>query len=113
LKTCTMAAVVATILASKELHATDLEEAQDITDGEDLMRVIRAANIIKRFFRAKKVRTRLDHRLLTERVKFDVDLLRGLGRLLVQICLFCFLIQVIHLACYAFVHLMSIFWKGG
>jgi len=108
-----MAAVVATILASQELHATDLEKAQDITDGEDLMRVIRAANIIKRFFRAKKVRTRLDHRLLTERVKFDADLLRGLGRLLVQICLFGFLIPVIHLACYSFLHLMSIFWKGG
>jgi len=87
-----MAAVVVAILASQELHGTDLEEAEK--NGEDLLRLIRAANIIKRFFRAKKIGTRLDHRLLTERVKFDADLLRGLGRLLAQICLFCFLIQV-------------------
>ena len=87
-----MAAVVATILALQNLHATDLEEAGK--NGQDVMRVIRAANIIKRFFRAKSIRTRLNHRLLTERVKFDADLLRGLGRLLVQICLFCFLISV-------------------
>jgi len=87
-----MAAVVVAILASQELHGTDLGEAEK--NGEDLLRLIRAANIIKRFFRSKKIGTRLDHRLLTERVKFDADLLRGLGRLLVQICLFCFLIQV-------------------
>ena len=88
-----MAAVIATMMATKEAEMTDLERA-DKAVGQELIGAIRAAGIIKRFFRAKRIRTRLDHRNLTERVKFDAELLRGLGRLLIQICIFCFLIPV-------------------
>jgi len=88
-----MAAVIATMMATKEAEVTDLERADEEV-GQELLPAIRAVGIIKRFFRATRIRTRLDHRNLTERVKFDAELLRGLGRLLIQICIFCFLIPV-------------------
>ena len=85
---------VAAVLMAREAMQHDLEK--DGGDaGQDMMKVIRAVRIIKRFFISSRNRDRLDHRRLAERVLFDAELQRGLCRLAIQVLIFCLLIQVL------------------
>ena len=90
-----MAAVAAAILATKD-DGTDLECAYPASfpRGQDLESTILAINTIKRYFLRRKHPIRLDHRRLADRVLFDAELFRGLGRLAIQICIFCFKYQL-------------------
>lgn len=86
-------AVVAAVIAENEWRASDLEKASDEM-GQDLMRAIRAVGIIKRFFRRRKHLQRLHYKNLYQRLQFEHDLLRGLGRFFIQILIFCLLVPV-------------------
>ena len=89
---------VAAVLMTQAAMQHDLEGAGGESDaGPDMMRVIRAVRIIKRFFIASKNRDRLDHRRLGERVLFDAELQRGLCRMAIQVLIFCLLIQVLEI----------------
>lgn len=90
-----MLMAVAAVLMTQEAMQHDLERAGGGDAVPDMMRVIRAVRIIKRFYIASKNRDRLDHSKLAGRVLFDAELQRGLCRLAIQVLIFCLLIKVL------------------
>jgi len=91
-------------VSSEDVHSKSIEDllaagleqsAQDGytgNDEENLAKLIWAAGVIKRFFRYRLNRTRLDHRNLTDRLIFEGEFVKGIVRLSLQILLFTFLV---------------------